>query len=168
MNARRVLTFISWTAAATCLAIGAGSAWRWAALGLCGIVTIFWMIKPFRVVDWLPSTFLAGYILAAVSALLAGGNPYWLAPGTCAALISWDLLLFYRSLEETPETKQERANAREHFKALGIVVLASLGVIAIGLSLQIRAPFIVLLAALVGGLSGLLLAWRLLQKKNTP
>lgn len=167
MNLRRILTLMSCAAALACLSVGTSNDWRWLALGLCGLILLAGLMKPIRELEWMPSILLVGYLLAAVSALLAGGSPLWLVPGSASALFVWDLIQFSRSMEGKPETSLERGCEQEHLKALGIVALFSAALIAVGLGLQIQASFALMLVALTGGFLGLLLVWRL-QKKKTP
>ncbi len=168
MNLRKILLVLSCAAASACLIAGISSQWRLAGLAVIGLLTILWAVKPVRKSGWLVSSSLAVYLCAAAGGLIGGGQPIWLIAGSITALSGWDLIQFERSLAGLEQNEGLRRCEREHLKNLGIALGLGSVLVFPMLLIRIQLSFILMLAALGAALAGLLLAWRFLQKKNTP
>ncbi len=165
MNERRLVIFLSGVAAIASLAAGLGARW-WQGLIPVALLAGCLLIKPLRKLDWLPSAVLVLYLIAGSVAMLTGGSAVWLVYGACAALLSWDMANFSRSLAGADNDGLVQRCKRIHYKMLGLTSGLGLAAVTVGLIVRLRLPFIVMLIALVGASAGLLLAWWRLQKRT--
>lgn len=168
MNMRKILLVLSCITAAACLIAGVGSQVWLVAAAVIGLLALMWAIKPMRQTGWLASGSLLVYLCAAAGGLIGGSKPVWMMAGAIAALAGWDLIQFERSLTGAEKNVGLYRCEREHLINLGIALgLGSILAVPM-LLVRIQLSFILMLAALGSALAGLLLAWRFLQKKNTP
>lgn len=167
MRERWFVIFLSGAVACACLAEGMGARW-WQALILILVLAVCLLISPVRKLGWLPSAALTVYLIGASAALLTGGRAVWLVYGACAALVGWDIAIFSRSLAGDDNDGLVRRCTGEHYKALGLALGVGLAVVTAGLFVRLYLPFLVMLIALLGASTGLLLAWSRLHNKNTP
>lgn len=134
----------------TCLALGFWNAGKWAALPAVFLSAGLWLFARNSPTGWLPLASLALSAGLAALGTLLGAQPVLAIPGAAFALATWDLALLEHSLKGCPEAEDTRRYEIKHIRSLAFSLTLGLLAAELGLGLQFRIPFglMLLLAAL--------------------
>ncbi len=160
----RNVLYLSLGLAMVSLAAGFGPARAWLALPAFLAMGLFWLFTHKQPGIWASSAVLIAYLGMTCISLLSGSSPLLALLGVTAALASWDLVVFERSLAGAPPAEGLRRLERQHLACLAFA--AGIGLLSgfAGISIRIKLPFGVIVLLVLIAVVGIERGWRMLRK----
>jgi len=166
MRIRSIALTISLIISTGSLGAGYILAGYWQILPVFFLLALMWILSKKQPVFWPASGFLFVYVILSAIGVIINLSLGLMIVGCIAALASWDLVQFNRSMAETSLASTDPLLEKYHLSSL--VVASALGLVLalVGSSISLRLPFVVILALVLIGMGCLLYGTKTLMKRK--
>jgi hypothetical protein len=145
MKTTRIFLIISLVLAVGSLGYGFGQARLWVWTVIIGIGGVLWCLSRFSSWELAPSLFFASFIAFSATGSMLGLSPIFVFGGVIASLIAWDLDRFYQRWKTAEPFENQRRLEFLHLRRLLWVCCCAAGSLIVGVLLEFRFNFMIML-----------------------